>query len=33
MEAAKPLIIGSKMAQTLFLLSVEMSAFIKDIKK
>lgn len=33
MEAAKPVLIGVRAAETLFLLSVELSAFLKDMQK
>lgn len=33
MEAAKPFLVGMRAASTLYLLSVEMSHFIKDLQK
>ena len=33
MEAAKPVLIGIKAAETLYLLSIELSSMIKDLNK
>jgi len=33
MEAAKPVMVSIKAAETLFLLSIELSAFLKDMHK